>query len=96
MARRYDDALGFVRTLLYSVEAINSSDSILIGRCGLQLLEQLSAACVSTLSGKINSFRGEKCSDFFWGAFCMLRLFKGSCSLHEGQNKIIYLKIVTK
>ncbi len=95
MARRCDDALGFVRMLLYSVEAINSSDSILIGRCGLQLLEQLSAACASTLSEKINSFRGEKCR-LFGGAFCMLRLFDGSCSLHEGLTKNIYLKIVKK
>ncbi len=87
MARRCDDALGFVRTLLYSVEAINSSDSILIGRFALQLLEQLAAACASTSRGKINYFRGEKCG-LFVGAFCRLRLFEGSFSLHEGQIKL--------
>ncbi len=72
MVRRYDDALGFVRTLLYSVEAINSSNSILIGRFALQLLEQLAAAWASTAREKINSFRGEKCSDFLGAPFVCL------------------------
>ncbi len=84
-----------MRTLLYSVEAINSSNSILIGRCGLQLLGQLSAAWASTSRGKINSFRYEKCR-LFGGAFCLLRLYDVSCSLHEGLTKNIYLKIVKK